>query len=329
MSRPGPIGEAVLRARKSMALHVAISAAIVAAFREESDESLPKTVVAALSRIGDVSSGFAKSREPNSDHWIAARLFLDPVILSAATVRAARVIDGASGLGASVGLPRRANDFPDVTPFGLALFYKASLLHSRKGGPSFSGLDQLFSLPSVAAALRERASSATLTDALLLSLVPFAKSHLTIAARQDQGAQTDEVSELALMSDVLAGLRQGNLPDQLPPTGLTRDLFTCESFHGLLQAATRLTGASKNKADQWPPLIAAYLPGGPARQSGQGRVDVPLIVCGLASTWLKVSWRLVHPGRKEAFLAEFSTLVAGCADEQAPALSASLNRTIA
>jgi len=76
MSRPGPIGEAVLRARKSMALHVAISASIVAAFREESDESLPKTVVAALSRIGDLSSGSAKSKEPNSDHWIAARLFL-------------------------------------------------------------------------------------------------------------------------------------------------------------------------------------------------------------------------------------------------------------
>jgi len=329
MSRPGPIGESVHRSRKSLALHVGISEAICAAFLEESDDALPRTVVAALSRIGDGRSASAKPWEASSDHWVAVRLFMDPVILSAATLRASRIIDGASGLGASVGMPRRANDFPDVTPFGLGLFYEASLHHSRKGGPSFSGLDRLFSLHSVMAAMRERATSATLSDALLLSLVPFAKSHLTIAAQQGQVTLPDETMEVALMSDVLAGVRQGNLPDTLPRTRIGGDLLRCESFHGLLQAAIRHGAASKDKADQWPSLITAYLPGGSVKHPRHERDDVPLIICTLASTWLKVSWRLLPPGRKEAFLADFSSLVAGCAHEQAAALPSALNRTIA
>jgi hypothetical protein len=97
----------------------------------------------------------------------------------------------------------------------------------------------------------------------------------------------------------------------------------------LLQAAIRLGAVAKDKADQWPSLITAYLPGGSARQAGQEVADVPLIICALASTWLKVSWRLLPPGRKEAFLADFSSLVAGCAHEQAAALPSALNRTIA
>lgn len=329
MSRPGPIGESVLRARKSLALHLAISEALCSAFLEESDDALPRTVVAALSRISDELSASSKPLELGSDHWVAVRLFMDPVILSAATTRAARVIDGASGLGASVGMPRRANDFPDVTPFGLGLFYEASLHHSKKGGPSFNGLDRLFSLQCVEAAMRERGSSATLTDALLLSLVPFAKSHLTIAAQQGQVTLPDETSEVAQMSDVLAGLRQGKLPDVLPRTRIAGDLLGCESFHGLLQAAVRHSAAAKDKADQWPSFITAYLPSGSARLAGHEGADVPLIICALASTWLKVSWRLLPPGRKEAFLADFSSLVAGCAHEQAAALPSALNRTIA
>jgi hypothetical protein len=329
MSRPGPIGESVLRARKSLALHLAISEALCAAFLEESDDALPRTVVAALSRISDELSASSKPQELGSDHWVAVRLFMDPVILSAATARAARVIEGASGLGASVGMPRRANDFPDVTPFGLGLFYEASFHHSKKGGPSFNDLDRLFSLQCVEAAMRERATSATLTDALLLSLVPFAKSHLTIAAQKGQGSLPDETSEVAQMSEVLAGLRQGKLPDTLPRTRIVDDLLGCESFHGLLQAAIRLGAVAKDKADQWPSLITAYLPGGSARQAGQEVADVPLIICALASTWLKASWRLLPPGRKEAFLADFSSLVAGCAHEQAATLPSALNRTVA
>jgi hypothetical protein len=163
----------------------------------------------------------------------------------------------------------------------------------------------------------------------LLSLVPFAKSHLAIAAQQGQGALPDETSELALMSDVLAGIRQGRLPDALPRTRIAAELFDRESFHGLLQAAVRLSAAARERADQWPPLIAAYLPGGAARQAGFGGADVPLVICSLASTWLKVSWRVLQPGRKEGFLAEFSSLVAGCTHEQAAVLPSALNRTIA
>lgn len=329
MSRPGPIGESVLRARKSLALHAAMSEAICVAFLEESDDALPRSVVAALARIGDELSVSSKPQEPGAEHWVAVRLFMDPVILSAATARAARVIEGASGLGDAVGMPRRANDFPDVTPFGLGLFYEASLHHSKKGGPSFGGLDRLFSVPCVVTAMRDRAASATLTDALLLSLVPFAKSHLTIAAQQGQVALPDETSDLALMSEVLAGLRQGKLPDMLPRTRIAGDLLGCESYHGFLQAAVRLGAAAKDKADRWPSLITAYLPGGSARQPGGQDTGVPLVVCALASAWLKVSWRFLPPGRKEAFLTDFSSLVAGCPHEQAAAMPAALNRTVA
>ena len=329
MSQTGPIGESVLRARKSLASHLAISEAISVAFLEESDEALPRTVIAALSRIVDGLPKSAKPNEPGSEHWVGYRLFLDPVILSAATLRAARIINGSSGTGTSIGMPRRANDFPDVTPFGLGLFYRAALLHSRKGGPGFGGLDELFSLSSVDAVMNEHAPCATLTDALLLSLVPSAMGQLSDAAQQGRLSLSAEASELSSLSEVFSGLRVGRLPEILPkPTG-SRDLFSCESFHGLLQAAVRLGFASKDKADQWPPLIAAYLPSGAARQPGQGATDVPLVVCALASTWLKVTWRRLTTARKEAFLADFSSLVAGCAHEQAEAMPAELNRTIA
>jgi len=331
MSRVGPIEERVLKSRKLLAQHSVITDAIVAAFREESDDALPRSVIAALARIDHGSQTATQKGQPDANHWLASSFYLKPDLLSVASLRASRVIDGASGLGVSIGMPRRANDFPDVTPLGLDLFYKASLQHSRKGGPSLGGVDALFDSPAVLSVLAERASAATLSDALLLSLVPFGKSHLTLYAQQKKIALTDIESELAELSEALSGLRAGNLPKSLPPTsvGTRRDLLACESFHGLLQAAVRNSPGGKDKADEWPPLISAYLPGGQARLPAQGAGGVPLAICALASTWLRVGWRNLQPKRKEAFLADFSSLVAGCAHEQAGWVESTLNRTIA
>jgi hypothetical protein len=331
MSRVGPIEERVLKSRKLRSQHGVISDALVAAFRDESDDALPRTVIAALARIDLGSKAGAQKGQPDANHWLACGFFLDPFLLSAATLRAARVIDGASGLGVSVGSPRRANDFPDVTPLGLFLFYRASLLHSRKGGASLGDQDELFAAPPVLSAVAARASSATLSDALLLSLVPYAKSHLTLSAHQEKSALTDMEAELAEISDALACLRSGALPKSLPPAsaGTQRDLLACESFHGLLHAAARLSAPAKDRAEEWPPLISAYLPGGPARHAAQGVGGVPLAICALASTWLRAGWRSLQPKRKEAFLADFSALVAGCTHEQAGLVESTFNRTIA
>jgi hypothetical protein len=331
MSRIGPIEERVLKSRNLLAQHAVITDAVVTALRDENDDALPRSVIAALARIDHGSQASAQKGQPDANHWLASSFYLKPDLLSAASLRASRVIDGASGLGVSIGMPRRANDFPEITPLGLDLFYKASLQHSRKGGPSLGGVDALFDSPAVLSLLAERASAATLSDALLLSLVPFGKSHLTLYAQQKKMALTDIESELAELSEVLSGLRAGNLPKSLPPTsvGTRRDLLACESFHGLLHAAVRNAAGVKGKADEWPPLISAYLPGGQARLAAQRALGVPLVICALASTWLRVGWRSLQPKRKEAFLTDFSSLVAGCAHEQAEWVEATLNRTIA
>jgi hypothetical protein len=331
MSRVGPIEERVLKSRKLLAQHAVITDAVVAAFRDENDDALPRSVLAALARIDHGSQAATQKAQPDANHWLASSFYLKPDLLSAASLRASRVIDGASGLGVSIGMPRRANDFPEVTPLGLDLFYKASLQNSRKGGPPLGGVDALFDSPAVLTVLAERASAATLSDALLLSLVPFAKSHLTLFTQQKKITLTDIESELVELSEALSGLWSGNLPKSLPLTsvGTRRDLLACESFHGLLHAAVRNSAGGKDKVDEWPPLITAYLPGGQARLSAQGASGVPLAICALASTWLRTGWRNLQPNRKDAFLADFSALVAGCAHEQAGWVQATLNRTIA
>jgi hypothetical protein len=331
MSRVGPIEERVLRSRKLLAQHAVITDAVVAAFRDENDDALPRSVIAALARIDHGSQVSAQKGQPDANHWLASSFYLKPELLSAASLRASRVIDGASGLGVSIGMPRRANDFTDVTPLGLDLFYKASLQHSRKGGPSLGVVDALFDAPTVLSVVAEHAPAATLADALLLSLVPFAKSHLTIFAQQKKIVLTDVESELAELSEALSGLRAGNLPKSLPPSsvGTRRDLLASESFQGLLQSAVRSSASGKGREEEWPPLIAAYLPGGQARLQAPDVRVVPLAICTLASTWLRVGWRTLPPKRKEAFLADFSSLVAGCAHEQAGWVETTLNRTIA
>lgn len=317
--------------RKLLAQQALISEDIMAAFRDESDEALPRTIVTALARLRHGAQTAVQKARPDANHWFASSFYLNPALLSAATLRVARVIDGASGLSVCIGMPRRANDFPAVTPLGLHLFYRASLLHARMNSISPGVMDEFFTEQSVTEAIEAHAGRATLSDALLLSLVPSARKMLVSSSRQDGGGLAEIDSELAVLSDLMADLRSGILPESLSYSceKTPRDLLGCESFHGLLKAAARAMAADRSKSECWPTLISAYLPGGPAHHSGQGTRDVPLTICALASTWLKVGWRNLTPLRKDELLKDFSRLIAGCAHDQAGFMEVALKRSLA
>lgn len=331
MNPVGPIGEAVLRARKLQAQYASVSDAIAQAFHDESDTDLARSVVAALVRVIGESTSKSPAARPGSEQWFPYHLLFNPVVLSAATLRAAKVVEGASGVGVAVGMPRRANDFPEVTPFGLHVFYLASLGRSKTGGPSFAGLEKLLSALGASLGGAGGVKEPSLSDSLLLILIQdfssFEKSALSGFDPLDSGT----VQEVFAMAEILSGLRAGKLPSIFPARvrRLSELLLSSESLHGMFQAGLRAHIRNVGYSETWPPLIESFL----VRPAGKSAVaaspDVPLLICLLAATWIKLTYHGHSPDRKGVVLADFKALMAGCGHTQAEALEASLNRAIA
>jgi hypothetical protein len=331
MNPVGPIGEAVLRARKLQAQSASVSEALVLAFRTESDAELPRSVAAALVRVIGELTPKPDAGRPGSEHWFPYHLLFNPVVLSAATLRAAKVVEGASFMGDAVGMPRRANDFPEVTPFGLQVFYLACLGRSKNGGPSFAGLDKVLATLGTSLGGVGVVKEPGLADALLLVLIPdFGSYEKSVMAGVDP-LDADTVQELFAAVWILAGLRGGKLPSFLPGRvkRLSERLLESESLHGMFHAGLRAHVRKVGFSEPWPTLIESFLVRPAANSPVAASPDVPLLICSLAATWIKLTYRGHSPDRKGVVLADFKALMAGCGHTQAEALEASLNRAIA
>ena len=331
MNTIGPIGEAVLRARKLHAQCVTVSDAVAQAFRDESDSELARSVVAALVRVVGESSPKPDASRPGSEQWFPYHLLFNPVVLSAATLRAAKVVEGSSGVGVAVGMPRRANDFPEVTPFGLLIFYLVSLGRAKNGGPSFAGLDKVLATLGESLGRAGGAKELSLADALLLVLIADFGSYEKSVMQGVDPLDAVTVQELFAVVWILVGLRDGKLPSIFPARvkRLSEVLLSTESLHGMFQAGLRAHIKNVGVSETWPPLIESFLvrPAGKAAVSASP--NTPLLICALAATWIRLKYGSLSPDRKGVVLADFKALVAGCDHSQVEALEASLNRAIA
>ena len=331
MNTIGPIGEAVLRARKLHDQCVTVSDAIAQAFHDESDAELARSVVAALVRVVGESAPKPDASRPGSEQWFSYHLLFNPVVLSSATLRAAKVVEGASGIGVAVGMPRRANDFPEVTPLGLRIFYLASLGHSKNCGPSFTGLDKILYALGVSQDGAGGAKEPSLADALLLMLIPDFGSHKKVVLPGVDPFDAEMMHEVFDMAEILSGLRAGKLPSIFPDRvkRLAGSLLSAESLHGMFQSGLRSHIRNAGVAESWPTFIESFLvrPAGKAAVSASP--NTPLLICALAATWIRLKYGSLSPDRKGVVLADFKALVAGCDHSQVEALEASLNRAIA
>ena len=327
MKPVGPMTEAVLRSRKLQAQAQAVADALAVAFQSAADAELPRSVLAALVRLKE--EGKPKQGDAGflAEHWLAYQILFGPAVLSAATLRAARIVEGTSGSPVVIGLPRRANDYPEVTPVGLRFFYQACLGHGNPG--AFGGLGELFESLHLDGLMRGQPIQPTLADALLLGLFPGVQAKSLLLAGEDHYQEVAQ--DLLGIAELLAGLRMGRLPSSLPegPDGLSQALLETEAVHGLFHAALRANVGKVGAAENWPPLVAAFV----HEQRGPGALlatyPVPLFVCTLAAAWLKLTYRGQAPGIKVAVLGEFKALVARCPHQQAAALELILNRAIA
>jgi hypothetical protein len=331
MNPIGPIGEAVLRARKLQAQSEAISDAVALAFREASDSELARSIIAALVRVVGESASKSAAGSPGSEQWFPYHLLFNPVVLSAATLRAAKVVEGASGEGVAVGMPRRANDFPEVTPFGLHVFYLASLDRSKSGGPSFAGLEKVLSVLGTSFGGAGGVKEPSLSDALLLVLIQDFRSFEKSALNGFDPLDAGPVHEVFAMAEILSGLRAGKLPSIFPSRvkRLAEVLLSSESLHGMFQAGLRAHIKNVGVSEAWPPLIESFLVRSDGKSAVAASPDVPLLICSLAATWIKLTFQGHSQDRKGVVLADFKALMAGCGHSQAEALEASLNRAIA
>jgi hypothetical protein len=331
MSTPGPIGQAIGRARKLQARCAVASLEVAQALREASDEEVPRAVVAVLASTLADPALKAEAGRPGCEHWFARHLIFDPVILSAATLRAAKVVEGSSAVGGALAMPRRANDFPEATPFGLCVFQQAILAHCGKDRLTFWGIDKTLAglrVGQEGAAWRPEPS---LADALLLLLVPFFRSHEETVLKSTDPKDAAAVKELFAISEFLASARSGNLPGALPNAGgrLLGCLLEAESLHGMLHAALRAQVRSARDPEAWPPLLQSFLVRPERRNGAAASVDVPLVICALAAAWIRLTSGTHSPDRKKAVLADFRVMVAGCRHVQAATLETTLNRAIA
>jgi hypothetical protein len=331
MSSLGPIGQAIGRARKLQARCAVASLEVAQALREASDEEVPRAVVAVLASTLADPALKAEAGRPGCEHWFARHLIFDPVILSAATLRAAKVVEGASAAGGALAMPRRANDFPDVTPFGLGVFHQAILAHCGKDRLAFGDVDKTLAglrIGQDGVAWRPEPS---LADALLLMLVPYFRSHEEIVLKSTEPKAAGAVKELFIISEFLASARSGNLPGSLPNAGgrLLDRLLEAESLHGMLHAALRAQVRSVRDSEAWSPLLQSFLVRPERRTGAADSVDVPLVICALAAAWIRLTFGTHSPDRKKAVLADFREMVAGCRHVQAATLEATLNRAIA
>jgi hypothetical protein len=331
MNPVGPIGDAILRARKLQAQGAAVSDAVALAFRDASDSELARSVIAALVRVTSESASKSAAGSPGSEQWFPYHLLFNPVVLSAATLRAAKVVEGTSGVGVAVGMPRRANDFPEISPFGLQVFYLASFDRSKSGGPSFAGLEKVLSVLGTSLGGAGGVKEPSLSDALLLVLIQDFRSFEKSALSGFDPLDAGPVHEVFAMAEILSGLRAGKLPSIFPARvkRLSEALLSTESLHGMFQAGLRAHIKNVGVSETWPPLIESFL----VRPEGKATVaaspDVPLLICALAATWIKLTFQTHSPDRKGVVLADFKALMAGCGHTQAEALEASLNRAIA
>ncbi len=331
MNTIGPIGEAVLRARKLHDQSVVVSDAVAQVFRDESDSELARSVVAALVRVVGESAPKPDASRTVSEQWFPYHLLFNPVVLSAATLRAAKVVEGSSGVGVAVGMPRRANDFPEVTPFGLLIFYLVSLGRAKNGGPSFAGLDKVLAALGASLGSAGGAKEPSLADALLLVLVSDFGSYEKSVMQGVDPVDAVAVQELFAVVWILAGLRDGKLPSFFPDRvkRLSKVLLESESLHGMFHAGLRAYVGKAGVAESWPTFIESFL----VRSAGKAAVtaspNTPLLICALAATWIRLKYGSLSPDQKGVVLADFKALVAGCDHSQAEALEASLNRAIA
>jgi len=331
MNPIGPIGEAVLRSRKLHAQSLVVSDAVAQAFRDESDSELARSVVAALVRVVGESAPKPDIGRPGSEQWFPYHLLFSPVVLSAATLRAAKVVEGASGSGVAVGMPRRANDFPEVTPFGLYVFYLASLDRSKSGGPSFSGLEKVLSVLGASLGGAGGLKEPSLSDSLLLVLIQDFRSFEKSALIGFDPLEAGPVHEVFAMAEILSGLRAGKLPSIFPARvkRLAEVLLSAESLHGMFQSGLRAHIRNVGVSETWPPLIESFLVRPDGKAALAASPDVPLLICALAASWIRLKYSTLSPDRKGVVLADFKALVAGCDHGQSEALEASLNRAIA
>jgi hypothetical protein len=331
MNPIGPIGEAVLLARKLQAQGAAVSDAVALAFRDASDSELARSVIAALVRVVSESASKSVAGSPGSEQWFPYHLLFNPVVLSAATLRAAKVVEGASGTGVAVGMPRRANDFPEVTPLGLRIFYLASLGHSKDGGPSFTGLEKILYALGVSQDGAAGTKEPSLADSLLLMLIPDFGSHKKVVLPGVDPFDAEMMHEVFDMAEILSGLRAGKLPSIFPARGkrLAEALLSAESLHGMFQSGLRTHIRNAGAAESWPTFIESFLVRPTGKDDLTASPDTPLLICALAANWIRLTYGSLSPDRKGVVLADFKALVARCDHSQAEALEASLNRAIA
>lgn len=327
MKPVGPIADVVLRFRKLQEQAQVVADAITQAFRSESDVDLPRSVLAALVRLKSEEKPKQGVTSFVAEPWLAYQILFNPSVLSAATLRAARIIEGTSGSPAAIGLPRRANDCPEVTPLGLRFFYQACL---RQGKPdAFGGLGELFESLRLDGLMRGQPIQPTLADALLLSLFSGVQSDGLLLAGEDHYQEV--VRDLLGIAELLVGLRMGRLPPSLPegPGDLSQALLETEALHGLFHSALRANVSKVGAAAAWPPLIEAFVYERRGKAPLVSTQKVPLLVCCLATDWLKLTFPGQAPDVKALVLAEFKTLISRCRHNQAEALERTLNRAIA
>jgi hypothetical protein len=329
MKPVGPMTEAVLRSRKLQAQAQAVADALTVAFQSAADAELPRSVLAALVRLKE--EGKPKQGDAGflAEHWLAYQILFGPAVLSAATLRAARIVEGTSGSPVVIGLPRRANDYPEVTAVGLRFFYQACLGHAKPG--AFGGLGELFENLRLDGLMQGQPMQPSLADALLLGLLPGLSAQAQGLLLSGEEHHAELVRDLLGMADLLVGLRLGRLPTSLPEgqAGLARALLETEAVHGLFLATLRANVSKVGAAENWPPLVAAFVD----ERRGPGAMlathPVPLFVCTLAAAWLKLTYRGQASDVKVAVLGEFKALIARCPHPQAAALERMLNSAIA
>jgi hypothetical protein len=329
MKPAGPMTEAVLRFRKLQAQSQAVAEALTLAFQSAADAELARSVLAALVRLKEEGKPKQGVTGFIAEHWLAYQILFGPAVLSAATLRAARIVEGTSGAPAVIGLPRRANDFPEVTPLGLRFFYQACLGQGRPG--SFDGLGELFENLRLDGLMQGQPMQPSLADALLLGLLPGLSAQAQGLLLSGEEHHAELVRDLLGMADLLAGLRLGRLPTSLPEgeAGLARALHETEAVHGLFYAALRANVSQVGPTETWPPLIGAFVHQRIKPGTLLATHPAPLFVCTLAAAWLKLTYRGQAPDLKVAFLGEFKALIARCPHPQAAALERMLNSAIA
>ncbi len=330
MSQGGPIGDAVSRARNLQLRYAGVTASLAESLRSSPDAELPRAVASALVRVVDEAAPEPGTGRPGASHWVPFQVLFEPQVLSAATLRAAKVVEGVAGFGSAIAMPRRANDFPDATPFGLLAFYQVCVSRSKQGGASYQGITKLLARQHAFVAEAKGQGGPSLADALLLGLIPDFLSSEKDVGENEGKVHGNLVRDLFEVAGILAASRAGALPTVWPSVRnrLAQDLLETESLHGMLHAAVRVQ-VGKAAAENWPPLVESYV----VRQADKSAVpasgETPLLICALASNWVRFAFRGLSPARRGAVQADFKALVRGCPHGQAPELEAALNRAIA